>query len=150
MNKNKAIVTNLREDTIYGACQYCGQMVALPEREYFSDAEQTESATYHCNCPEAGKYKYEKDAAMDREYAIERASDHIETVYGSGAEAYGLDSVDEIVKALMLTAATMVYDKKIVAITINVDPELKVKISKSAKEKLVFTRSDAAVIKREI
>lgn len=150
MSKKRAIVTNLREDTIYGACQYCGQMVALPEREYFSNEEQTESATYHCNCPEAAKYKHDKDAAMDREYALERAANHIEKLYGSGAEAYDLDSVDEIVKALMLNVAAMIYDKQIKDITINVTPELKVKISKSAKDKLIFTRSDAAVFKQEI
>lgn len=150
MNKNKAKVTNISVDTEYGACQYCGQMVALPEREYFTAAEQTESATYHCNCPEAAKYKYEKDAAIEREYALERAATHIEKMYGSGAEAYDLDSVDEIVKALMLSVATMIYDKKIKDTTINVTPELKVKISKSAKDKLIFTRSDAAVFKQEI
>lgn len=118
--------------------------------EYETLEQANECATLHCACYEAKKYQAQKRAEEERRQAIKRAEEQIENLFGGGAVEYGLEPVEAEAKELMLSSAIMIYDGLIKDIAINITSCLKMKISKSAKGKLTFMRSDAAVFKQEV
>jgi hypothetical protein len=134
---------------IEGFCRFCGQNNLESMAEYGTIEQANECATLHCECYEAKKYQDKKRAEEERKQAIKRATEKIEDLFGSGAAGYDLVSVKKEVKEHMLNSATMIYDDLLKDIAINITSCMKVKISKSAKGKLTFMRSDATVLKQE-
>ncbi len=143
----------MEEGIIYGTCRFCGQLNSNPHSAYKTQEQADECATLSCNCWEARrnleKLQAKKQEEEEREQAIKRAEEQIESLFGSGAAEYGLLEVETKIKELILSTSTMVYDRLLKDLTININSRLKVKISKSPKGKLIFARSDATVVKQE-
>lgn len=144
----------MSEEITYGACKYCGQINSHPYADYHSQEQANECATLSCDCLEAKKYteniQAKKKAEEDRKQALKRAEEQIENLFGSGAVEYGLLPVGSDIRELMLRSSVMIYDGILKDLAINISSCVKVKISKSAKGKLTFMRSDAAVFKQEV
>lgn len=144
----------MEDNVTYGACRFCGQINTNSHVGYKTQEQANECATLSCNCYDAREYteqlQAKKKAEEDRQQAIKRAGEQIEDLFGSGVVEYRLQPVETNIKELMLNSAIMIYDSLLKDISINITSWIKVKISKSAKGKLTFMRSDAAVFKQEV
>jgi hypothetical protein len=136
-----------------GICKYCGQIVNVADKDIATEEQAQEYASMYCNCRDAVRWqekaKADRKAAEEREQALKRAQEQIDDLFGAGSVGYGLIPLLEENRSLMYEAAVLVYDGNIKDITVNINSCVKVKLSKSAKGKIIFMRSDAAVYKQE-
>lgn len=133
-----------------GVCRFCGQLVNIGKVDPGFEGDADEWASQHCECAESQQYKYEIRRAQERKNDLERAGKRITDLFGSGAKVYGLEPVDDEILDLIYTAAVLVYDVKMKEATIAASSEIKAKISRTAKGKLQFARSDATTTKQEV
>lgn len=138
----------------YAACRFCGQFVDFTGVALPWNADIIEEATLRCSCPSAKIYKDElkaiETAKQKRQSAIEGARQIINDLFGDGAVGYGRVPIPEETRQHILDAAILVYDRNIKNVTITVLSCIKIKITKSSKDKLIIERSDSAVNKQEV
>ncbi len=136
-----------------GACRYCGQVQNLTGPIEWG-ADLNEHATRRCECPDARRYNdsiiFAEKRKRDREFALNQAADVIEEMFGDSSIGYGKIPVRAEIKALLHETAALIYDRRLKDATISVTSCVKVKISRSSKDKLTFQRSDMAVSKQEV
>ena len=139
-----------KDDALTGVCRFCGQVITiLNDPDVRTEEDAYEYAALHCNCVGAAKYQAERKAELEREAALKRAQDQINNLCGNGSVGYGLIPVIEENRDLIYNAAELIYDDMLKDFTVSINSCVKVKISKNAKGKLVFLRSDMAAFKQE-
>ena len=138
------------QDAITSACRFCGQMVTVPTSMAQTAEDAEDYAAMHCNCPGAAEYQAKQKAEKERKAALARARERIDSLCGDVAVGYGLIPITEENRELMYDAATLIYDDKLKSFSVNINGCVTVKISKSAKGKLVFFRSDVSAYKQEM
>lgn len=132
-----------------GACRFCGQINMDPEGKFVGREEADEYASMNCNCHDSQRYASRERFQKMREDTLKRANEEIEDLCGEGCRKYGLTSIDEDIKAMIKKSAELIYDDDMKDIAISVSASTKVKISKSAKNKIQINRSDVAAFKKE-
>ena len=138
------------ENQYYGACRFCGQMSTTKPQGLKNHTQLDELATMVCNCAGAQKYKAEKKAEQERKQDLIRTENQIKKLFGTGAESFGVQQVESEILPLLMKIATFVYDGYIKDACININANIKTKISRSGKSKLSITRSDASTFKQEV
>jgi len=148
------LMPNPKPASRYAACRFCGQFQDFTGASLPWGTDIIEEATLRCDCglarAYADKLEAKQKAIRNRVYALMRAQDTSEEMFGEIAVGFGKLPVREEIKQHILEAATLIYDRRIKGATIDVTPSVKVKISKSSKDKLTFQRTDSAVSKQEV
>ena len=103
-------------EAIPGICKFCGQAHAMgPGVE-----DPDEIATISCECDMAVEYR-----------AFQNAIKKIEDMFDNGA-----------IVQLLQEQARHVHEKLVMGVTVYIDPETKVKINRTTKNKLKIKRTD--------
>nr|DAQ35625.1 MAG TPA: hypothetical protein [Caudoviricetes sp.] len=123
----------------YAVCRYCGQAQNVSGCGTPEQAE--EYVTLHCNCKEAKIYQNRVEAAQEREYALERVSSNLNSIF---------PDVKPEPMELMFHAAEAIYDRKLVSFSLKLSYMVSGKISRNAKGNIVVERKDSAAQKVEV
>jgi hypothetical protein len=121
-------------DIKYGACKFCGQCnFDVDCSDCNTTAEATEKATENCTCDEAVKY-----TTLRKKY--ETTKEHIDNLFGIGAEAKELIPMSNDIITYLYASAERIVQSDITSVSIQIAAGCQAKITSNSKGQIKVER----------
>lgn len=165
--QNTAAKTEEGESYTTGFCRCCGEENHTGFQSFPTQEEANDYVTAQCDCPGATRERNKKEEqkkynqlveeviakrkwkAEQRAEIAEKTLETIEELFGTGAEARGVISLDGEVLTCIGGVAMLVYDGLLKDCTLTVAENVKCKLT-NRKGALSIERADASKQKQEV
>lgn len=119
-----------------GICKYCGQTNIISIKDYASDEDKNDAATYVCNCDEASTKR-----------KIKKASQLIKEAFQTEAEGCGISALTDEQVSILHRAAELAGNNLLLSVTVSYKNGVKALVKSNAKTEIEIQRTDTSVHK---